>query len=416
MAWEDTLLDAKFRGVAFQVQSVDRSGARAFAAHEFPYQAGAELEDLNLRARRVKIKAIFYGDDYEQDLFRLITALELPGEGELIHPIHGSMTVLAESWDDAHEAELVDGAVLTMQFVETRVRTLAFTIPSASSKTDAIATQATAARSAANAATERHLATVSGPVRITAIKDAFNQAKSGLAKVLKVVGDAKVTLADLEPLRYPQAYFADLASMVDVAFQGLPFGGRNLLYSGTASASDAGSGLNDFKKMATALAPDQLVILPKANTPDLQMDAAVIQAQARCQQATSMAEAANIILASELDAPLLDRREIEAMINSARAAIQQAMNDARTALDGQGRGEASAALSLLAYNLQEAARAVINQRPPLTRRASPAAGPLRLVAHVMYGQGSRAEELARLNRLGRNVLISDQQELLAYAR
>ncbi len=415
MAWQDTLLNAKFRDVPFQVQSVGRSGQRAIAAHEYPYQAGADLEDLNLRARRVKVKAIFFGNDYEQDLFRLITALELPGAGELIHPIHGSMTVLAESWDDEHEAELVDGAVLNMQFVETSIRELAFTIPSASTKTDAIAVQATAARSAANAATERHLATVSGPARITAIKNAFNQAKTGLAKVLKVVGDVKIVLADLEPLLYPQAYFADLASMVDIAFQGLPFGGRNLIFGGSDSAS--GSGLDDFKKLSGALAPGQLIIGSDASADAATLlDAAVIQAQARCQQATSVAEAAGIILAGELDTPLLDRREIEAMVNTARAAIQVAINDARAALDAQGRGEASAALSALAYNVQEAARAVINQRPPLITRKSPLNGPLRLVAHVMYGNGDRAEELARLNRLGRELLIADQQPLLAYAR
>jgi prophage DNA circulation protein len=415
MAWKDTLLDAKFRGVPFQVQTVGRSGQRAFALHEYPYQAGADLEDLNLRARRVKVKAIFFGDEYEQDLFRLMTALELPGAGELIHPIHGSMMVLAENWDDEHDAEMVDAVVLNMQFVEHSTRELAFTIPTASSKTDAIAVQANAARSAANAATERQLATVSGPIRVTAIKSAFNQAKSGLAKVLKVVGDVKVTLADLEPLLYPQAYFADLASMVDIAFQGLPFGGRNLIFGGADAA--AGSGLDDFKKLSGALAPGQLAIGSEAGADAATLaDAAVVQAQARCQQATSIAEAAGIILAGELDKPLLDRREIEAMVNTTRAAIQVAINDARSALDAQGRGEASAALGTLAYNVQEAARAVITQRPPLVRRLSPMAGPLRLVAHQMYGDGERALELARLNRLGREVLVADRQELIAYAR
>lgn len=50
-----------------------------------------------------------------------------------------------------------------------------------------------------------------------------------------------------------------------------------------------------------------------------------------------------------------------------------------------------------ALALQDAAKAVIEARPPLVQRTLSAPGNLRLQAHLLYGDHSRATELARLN-------------------
>lgn len=419
MAWKDTLLDASFRGVKFDVMNVTRSGQRAIAVNEYPYTAGADLDDLNLRARRIKLKAIVFGDDYENALAQLISALEAPGVGELIHPVHGSMQVLAESWDDDHEAELVDGAAVNISFIEHSTRDLVFSASSASAKADAIASQSAVARATADDALVRRIeqATVGTMPRLTVLRDAFDQAKAALTQLLDTTA-LRVVLSDLDPIFYPRAYAADLLAVVDRALQGLPFGGRNLLFDESSGATAvAGSGLADFKVAAKLLAPASIALIPSVAAPDADMlaDTACAQAHAQVHAACAVADCAAIVLADELDTPLLDRTDIEVLANQARSALQVAIDAARGALDAEGRGLTSMALRGLAYSVQDAALAVINQRPPLVRRASPIGGPVRLVAHQIYGDAERAIEISRLNGLGRHVFIERGDALNVYS-
>lgn len=419
MAWKDTLLEASFKGVTFDVINVTRSGHRAIAVNEYPYTAGADLEDLNLKERRIKLKAIVVGDDYELALARLINALESPGVGELMHPIHGGMQVLAESWDDDHEADLVDGAVLNISFIEDSTRTPVFNADSHSAKADAIAAKGEEARAAADDALVRQVDTAQGGpmLRLSALKAAFVQAKTALSRLLDTTA-LRAVLSDLDPVLYPRAYVADLAAVVDRALQGLPFDGRNLLFdalSGTPVVN--GSGLADFKVAARLLNPADVALSARVLAPSaaMQADLATVQAHAKVHCACALADCAVIVLAAEMNAPLLDRADVEALANRVRAGLQVAIDAARSALDGEGRGQVSTALRALAFAVQDTAMAVINQRPPLVLRASPVGGPVRLVAHQLYGDASRAPEVARLNRLGRQVLIERGEVLHVYA-
>lgn len=433
MAWKDSLLDASFRGVRFEVMNVTRAGQRAIAVNEYPYRAGADLDDLNLRARRVKLKAVVYGDDYEEQLQALIEALEAPGVGELTHPVHGGMMVLAESWDDEHDADLVDGVILNMSFIEHSVREIVFNADSASAKTDAIVAKAEAARAAADDAIVRLVQGAAGsPLpRLTVLKDLFDQAKTQLKTLLDSTA-LRVILSDLDPLLFPRAYVADLRAVVDRALQGLPFGGRNMSFDASSGAaavvvagSDAssgaavvaGSGAADFKAALAQLQPSVVALVPAVAAPSATMlaDKAAVQAHAQAHGATALAECAAIVLAGELGEPLLDRAEVEALANQTRQALQQAIDAARGALDGEGRGLASTALREVAYQVQEAALAVINQRPPLVRKLSPVSGPPRLVAHALHGEPARAVEIIRINRLGRRVFVARGDALNVYA-
>lgn len=417
MAWQQTLLDASFRGVRFDVQNVDRSGARSIVQNEYPYSDGALLDDLGLKARRFRFKVIVWGDDYEARLQQLIEALEASGPGWLVHPVYGGLHALAESWEDQHEADLVDGVMLSITFVEHSTRTVVFT--GAGNQLDAIAAKSDESRSAADEALVRKVQDLQGEpaVRLSILKDAFNQAKEALKALSNTTG-LRAILSDLDPVLYPRAYVADLVAVVDRALQGLPFGGRNLLFdnaSGTPSVS--GSGLGDYTKAAASLDPGKVQVTPATEGPsaDMQADAAAVQAHARVHCACALADCALIVLAGELDDPQLDRADIEALANSVRAAIQKAIDAARAALDAEGRGQVCTSLRTLAYTVQEAARAVINRRPPLVLRNSPIDGPVRLVAHQIYGDPARAPEIARINRLGRKVYIDRGDALHVYS-
>lgn len=442
MAWKDKLLDASFKGVKFEVMDVTRAGSRAIVSNEYPYTAGADLDDLNLRARRFRIKAIVYGDNYEADLQRLINALEAPGVGELVHPVHGAVQCLAENWDDEHQADLVDGAAVSISFIEHTKREVVFSASSAS-KADAIVAKSSAARAAANDALVRGIEKAQGgsALRLAVLKDTFNQAKSALRKLLDTTA-LRAVLSDLDPVLFPRAYVADLLTVVERALQGLPFGGRNMLFdrnAATSAGSGAGasllpassqvgvtrsgaglvaSGLSDFNAAATQLDPAAVSLqLRTAVVPDAVMrsDMAAIQAHARVHAACAVADCAAIVLAGEMENALLERADIEALTNKTRTALQVAIDAARAGLDAEARGQVGTELRAVAYAVQDAALAVINQRPPLVRRTSPVSGPVRLVAHHLYGDASKAEEISRLNGLGRDVFIKRGDALNVYA-
>jgi prophage DNA circulation protein len=70
----------------------------------------------------------------------------------------------------------------------------------------------------------------------------------------------------------------------------------------------------------------------------------------------------------------------------------------------------------LALVLQKAALAIIERRPPLIFRTLDGAGNLRLIAHLWYGDHSRAPELARLNNLRLPNALNKGDVLRGYAK
>ncbi|HVJ29758.1 MAG TPA: DNA circularization N-terminal domain-containing protein [Gammaproteobacteria bacterium] len=84
------LIGASFRGVAFFVDSGDRSGGRRTVVHEFPLRDDPFVEDLGRRARSFRVDGYVLGDDYISQRDTLLAALEdEAGPGELVHPYHG---------------------------------------------------------------------------------------------------------------------------------------------------------------------------------------------------------------------------------------------------------------------------------------------------------------------------------------
>ena len=75
MAWTDTLLDATFRGVTFDCVNASDAVQRALVEHDYPYVAGADVEDMGAHARHISLRAVFYGADYETRMQAFIAAL-----------------------------------------------------------------------------------------------------------------------------------------------------------------------------------------------------------------------------------------------------------------------------------------------------------------------------------------------------
>lgn len=417
MSWSKILQDASFRGVKFEVLAVGDDGGKSAAVHQLPYVNGASVEDMGNEPWSFGVRALLRGDRYEEALSDLTKALEAQGPGELVHPIHGLRNVVALRWSVEHEAEMRDAATIVIQFLEDKTRQpVLFQAQAPQAAADRIAKLGEQARDLAGLSVASIVESIAGGAlpRVTEINAAFAQAKAKLRKLLDSTS-VRVLMADLDPLLYPRAALADLRAVVDGAFAGLPLGGLNGLFKGSVGGISMAAALSDFNRL-TQDQPATVNISPISTEPqDVQVSAA-LTAATRTLNATSIANAAATILSAELDVLQLERGDIERLGAVGRTALQAAIQSARASLDQQRGAEVAMVLAQAAHELQLAARAALELRPPVTRMPAPVGGHARLLAHKLYGDQSRASELVRLNNWGRQILIEAGEEIQAYAR
>jgi prophage DNA circulation protein len=94
MSWRDGVRSASFRGVPFKFKSHDTDGlARRTATHEYPGRDTAFNEDLGKQNAVFEIEAYVVGDDYHAQRDRLVQACGTMGPGTLVHPVFGTRRV-----------------------------------------------------------------------------------------------------------------------------------------------------------------------------------------------------------------------------------------------------------------------------------------------------------------------------------
>uniref|UniRef100_UPI000BE5B4C0 DNA circularization protein n=2 Tax=Enterobacterales TaxID=91347 RepID=UPI000BE5B4C0 len=130
MGWAENLQNASFRGVQFEVLNTDEQISRDHAVYEYPFVDGADLHDLGRKARPFRMTAFLWGDDYEYKLGKLTAALDEGGDGELIHPVYGSVpSVIVTGYSIRHDAESPDSCTIDMSFLENRTGSALFSTP-----------------------------------------------------------------------------------------------------------------------------------------------------------------------------------------------------------------------------------------------------------------------------------------------
>lgn len=106
------LQPASYRGVAFGVKSGQARFGRRNALHEYPYRDTPWVEDMGRQSRRIQLTGFLVGDDVIAQRAALIAACEKPGEGELVHPTLGRLTVAlmevstGEHWEEGRVFEV----------------------------------------------------------------------------------------------------------------------------------------------------------------------------------------------------------------------------------------------------------------------------------------------------------------------
>lgn len=427
MAWTDTLLDASFRGVTFDCLRTQDSAQRDTASHEYPYLDGADVEDLGRKARHITMSAVFFGKDYENRLQAFIKELDKPGNGELIHPVFGSIKqAQLTDYQVGHDADSPDYCAVELTFVEATPGNPFFVQQLPSQKAEAVS-QLTATSRAngleAFAKALDGLKSIKGNLsRLNALRDMMTGTLGAIrSQVQGIIG----TTLDL--IDYPRAFASDVMSLV----------------SGMADLRgfDIGVILSDWKSLVGQF--DNVMTLPgkvsagSASTgdgsgssgtgggvvadakpiPAKPEDVALVTALVQISVATTLAETAGQILAAEAEQPTLSPQEVEQITKDVRNTLQQVIEAHRNLFSVEDARPVTEALKDTALGVQEAAVAVIEALPPLVTRTVEAPGNLHLVAFRWYGDYTRAQELARLNpKLTNPNALQAGDTLYAYAR
>lgn len=118
--WRKQQGQGRFRNVPFYTETGERSGGRQVTAHSFPFsEAPPFAEDLGLKPRKFTIDAYVLGTEYTTARDALLTELEKPGPGELVHPYYGTRRVAVESFRVRETRDRGGMAQITIEFIET---------------------------------------------------------------------------------------------------------------------------------------------------------------------------------------------------------------------------------------------------------------------------------------------------------
>lgn len=471
MAWADTMLDASFRGAVFDCLHTDDSVDIATASHEYPYLNGADVEDLGRKAKRIAMTAVFFGEGYEDRMNTFTKALKVPGAGELVHPVFGSIKdVQLCRMRAIHDADTPDYCTIELEFVVSTPSNPFFVQQMPAQKAAMATQQANAVRDAATSAFDKALGglkTAKGLLgRLNALRGVLT---ATLGMVRGLVQGFITTGLDL--LAFPRAFAADVAGLMSGLVDLRSFDRSSLMgdwgslrdqlggivrlpnqtagiasadgtvggASSSAGASSGGSGSQTSGGTAdsstewdwptgTGLGSGGGIVglpgttsspatVPTNPAPVKPEDVRPVTLLLHTLAAATLAETAGGILAAEADEPTLSPPQVESIINDVRVAVQGAIDGHRELLPLEDARPITEALKTLALVVQDAAVAVVTDRPPLITSTVEAPGNLHLVAFRWYGDYTRADELARLNPELRNpnaLLAGDV--LNAYAR
>ncbi len=224
--WKDTLKPASFRGIPFGVMGSAGQFGRRNVVHVYPYRDTVWVEDLGRGVRRINMRGFlvengaYGGGNVIAQRERMIAAVEAPGDGELVHPTLGRMTVSLMSFDTEERWDQGRVFELMFSFVEAGKRIF----PSVATSTgDAVMAACTAADAAAAAdyASRAGDTLARGAAVVT---QAANTAAAWARKAQKLANDATNLYNMVGSLKGGYGRF---------------FGGRN---SGISSAAAATAG------------------------------------------------------------------------------------------------------------------------------------------------------------------------------
>lgn len=116
--WRDRKQAASFRGVPFWVDTDNVPVGRRTQVHEYPQRDQPYTEDMGRQTRKYRFSGFVVGDDCLSQRDRLLTALDKPGAGELVHPWFGRLTVTAGECEVSHARDEGGMVRFALEFID----------------------------------------------------------------------------------------------------------------------------------------------------------------------------------------------------------------------------------------------------------------------------------------------------------
>ncbi|EFH9305481.1 multidrug DMT transporter permease [Escherichia coli] len=429
MGWAENLQNASFRGVQFEVLNTDEQVSRDHAVYEYPFVDGADLHDLGRKARPFRMTAFLWGDDYEYKLGKLTAALDEGGDGELIHPVYGSVpSVIVTGYNIRHDAESPDSCTIDMSFLENRTGSALFSTP----LPELFAQQLFDELDTLQARLSDFFDAVTAPLNTvnSMIKKAQTVRATLVNTLLSFKSDFVSTVDNIVSLAgEPGKFINELAEVLEIhtsdvgqpvqVLQRVDSATRTGLAGETTVASSA-TVMNCWNKVITDM--DEFVALPvtlvsgdKVAEVALPVDASPddvqdVKAVYATQAASELASVAMAILVDDAQSEQLIPADIGRLVGDVRTRLQAAITLFRERYEGERERitETASPLGLMypeiiqsmknvAATVQDVGLLVLSRRPPLTQKQVQADSCLLLLAWQWYGDYSRAAELQRLN-------------------
>lgn len=397
MGWETDLLDASFRGVPFECVTISDSIKKTLAIKQPPYSNSASVDDMGAEPRRVTLRALFAGADYKSYVDALEAAVLMRGAGELVHPVYGIQQANVDDYKSGHDPEVVDGCYIDISFVigETQAKELfipvQFMVLDASLLLPASAT-----------ALQSQLAELQ-KTNPNAFFAAITKIKNVLNATRRIVG---VALRTINNLLSPPAFISDLLNDISrVATFDISDISAIARWRGIAErVRNIGNLFDDDDDINQAL-------------PALKQcwRATTIAATVTTVQAMLIATRAEMAVDSDVSLTPPDLASIRQQV---RQDIQAAIIAEREISEDTGVDPAQqiAAFKQSADQVHLAIQELIETRPPLITTRITVACTLHWLAHSLYGDFSRADEIKRLNPTLALPFLQPGMELTAYAR
>ncbi|HGK4965671.1 TPA: DNA circularization protein [Yersinia enterocolitica] len=423
MSWSDSILDASFRGVRFDVVNARDSWSRDIAQHEYPYIDGADVQDMGRKARNIRLSALFWGDDYDSRLQSFIAELDKRGAGELIHPIYGSMpNMQVIECQVGHDAENVDYCTVELVFLESKTGNPFFSQDYPTAQADVIFNQVQSLMDAEQSLMDNALAPLRDAKKLMSKSKALASAALNMLLIFRgeITGFVGSTT---DFVQYPGAFMSDLQSAVSLTSQNATSSGSSVSAASAISQTNATmSDWGESHRQLTEIANLPTALVSREKTAPVDMPAGVsvadiaeLIAMVTIVVAGELAQDAADIFSNEDINSLLSPTEIERIANDTRQFIQAAIDQHRDQYADATQEVSSSPTALgiawqpvveglkdIALAVQQLAANMITTRPPLIQRRVDSVSNLHLVAHRWYGDYRRAVELQRLNPQLRN--------------
>lgn len=407
MAWQETLQDASFRGVPFDVLSTTDNNKQAVITHSIPYVNGGSLEPTGYDPRSFNVSAIIWGEDYENRLTQLELALNQISLGQLIHPTRGVLTVAVQDYSVKHLEEEVETARIDIVFIEEGFITELFSIATPQEPTEALAVAALLLFNSANDKLSEELAVVSESAIFSDKQRALRLDKMLIKSLQDLRKQVQSTVSNLEKaINAPYEFASNIANLCDglIDLRGFDV---DIIAAKWHNLRGQFKNIlrlpNDGKSLNAKQQRDNRVF-------SQYMDSLVLR---------SNTLAASQLFTNDIESPTLTPLEVESISNTLRADGQQLINAIRQSNSPLSQQDLAVieAIKKVAYQAQRAGLALLARKPPLIERKVENATSLHLLAHFWYADHTRAAELLRLNAQIRHPNFINAGEVLnAYAQ